>query len=236
MFELHVCSGRGLKESMKMFLDAYEGLPFYQGYPGIYHSGAIVLDKRGRLINGTYFSRYALEEIVDGVLFAGHQCCTIFCAFDYWLVLGDDVSYLMTVLAQNDIQMVLHACTRDQLLSSDISQIIIYDYFNVVNMLGVIDNVMFRLRRDLRGGTQLTPMGVSPVGGICKLLMYYGVSPNMCAYVGHACEIMDRALMVDGGGVNRLNKAGIAAVGEARRAVVKTKGAISDEMTPAYNR
>ncbi|CDR94797.1 HAD-like superfamily hydrolases, putative [Babesia bigemina] len=185
------CTGRGREDSIRMLYDVYDGLPVYNGFPGVYHSGAVVLDKQGRLVHGTYFSKSALKKIVDAVVFTSHQVYTIFCSFDNWLILGSEASSISAVMAKHGVQSELHICTRDQIVNSDISQILVYHYGEVVRVLGALDNILYNLRRDPRGAMQLTPMGVSPAIGMWRLLRYYNISHDMCAYVGHPCDIAD---------------------------------------------
>ncbi|GBE60053.1 haloacid dehalogenase-like hydrolase family member [Babesia ovata] len=185
------CTGRGREDSVRMLYDVYEGLPIYHGFPGVYHSGAVVLDKQGRLIHGTYFSRSALLRIIEAIVYTSHEAYTVFCSFDNWLILGAETSLLGAAMAENGVQAELRICTREQIVDSEISQVLVYHYGEVVRVLGALDNVLYNLRRDPRGGMQLTPMGVSPAMGIWRLLRYYNVSHDICAYVGHSCDIAD---------------------------------------------
>ncbi|ORM39640.1 uncharacterized protein BXIN_0250 [Babesia sp. Xinjiang] len=134
--------------------------------------------------------------MVDIVTYTSHERNTVFCSFDRWLVLCDDTSLLTTAFSHFDVDMTLHRSSKEEILNSDISQIIIYDYSDIVRVMGMFDNVLFRLRRDQRGGVQLGPLGVSPARGIWRIMKYYDIKQDMCAYVGYESEIADFAAIV----------------------------------------
>ncbi|KAG6439906.1 haloacid dehalogenase-like hydrolase family protein [Babesia bovis T2Bo] len=189
------CTGRGREESLRILYDLYDGFPAYQGYPGVYHSGAIVIDKNGKIIHATYFSPHATEHIVDAIRYMCHETMTIFCSFDRWLVLSEHTKILDCELKNSNNHMPLYSCTRDEIIGTEISQILVYRYKDISMPFVVYDNVYFRIRRDRRPFVQLTPLGVSPSQGIWNLLKHYGIGTKMFSYVGHHCDIEDLPVM-----------------------------------------
>ncbi|GFE55625.1 haloacid dehalogenase-like hydrolase family member protein [Babesia ovis] len=185
------CTGRGRKESLRILYNLCDVLPLYQGYPGVYHSGAIILDKGGNLIHGTYFSNHTLTRILDTVRYACFERMAIFCSFDKWMVLSDDHRMLERAMDESGLYMPLFVSTREEILNSDISQILIYQYRVISRSLAPYDNVCFKIRRDQRAFVQLAPLGVTPARGIWRLMRHYNIRCDMCSYVGYPCEISD---------------------------------------------
>ncbi|KAK2197644.1 bifunctional HAD superfamily/HAD-superfamily hydrolase [Babesia duncani] len=182
-YNLFFCTGRPQNASANLISPDFTDQTGYNGYPGVYYNGALVLDSDGSPISRIAFSKKFIEDLLEfiiandyGKLFMFFDANGSYTIDDYDLVVEAnlkkfDIRYepkIITPQELNKHEVICISSARSDTLDG------FKGYIPGVDYIPKVDDEF----------VDINPPGVTKARGVSILCERYGVEPSEIAFIG----------------------------------------------------
>ncbi|KAK2197648.1 bifunctional Cof family/HAD-like superfamily/HAD-superfamily hydrolase [Babesia duncani] len=194
-YKLFFCTGRSNSYCLNAFDVDFQKETGYNGFPGIYYNGALVIDINGRVICQKSFSTKFIADIVDYIMMNDYGKRFLF--FDYEACYAIDESDVAIEINKKmfDIHYEPKLVTSDELKKCDLVYIFGLGMETLEGFTAYKSGVDYVVKHE-GNIVNLNPPGVTKAHGVTILSESLGVDPSEIAFIGDGyndVEIMQQS-------------------------------------------
>ncbi|CDR94790.1 HAD superfamily hydrolase, putative [Babesia bigemina] len=156
----------------------------YNGYPGVYQNGATVYNERGELVKEVKFSESFLRDFCAMVKSRSLEHIVVFLSASEMYALVEESACWQKMCEIWDLDTKLHVVSAEDILKSNIVQIMVSKYKDIRDHIPGVPDVDFMGKIGTCGLTDVNPPRVNKLEGLRALLGHELAESGNFAFIG----------------------------------------------------